>query len=317
MSTPPNTAPFSASVIPTHQWKGDIARIDHSMLRVGDLQVAIDWYQRLLGLQVAERVGKQAYLASPVTGRICLALTESDRNGLEHLSLLVHGADSLERIAQRLGQADIAFDTGHGRSRPGARGALRLPLPTGHTLELLDAADAGVSKGDPTPAGFHTGVIDVRTSHIQFRTMDVGNTSNLLQILGFKVSCFVRQPDNPSRYFLQFLRANDLHHQVALLTGSPGMHHVALEMDTQDFWKFCDHLAYVRIPAEYGPGRHKEGDMIFLYIRDPFGNRLEIDTPMCFAGYDYPPHEASDEHWYHMNMWGPQPPASWENEWTT
>lgn len=308
----------AANEVPVHLWQGDIARIDHSMLRVPDLDAGIAWYTRLLGLVPTGRQADHVYLASPVTGRIVLGLSATGANGLERLSLLTRGPQALERIAARLAEANIPFERGGAAdSRPGTRAVLWLKLPSQHVIEVLDAEDPYIKKGAPPAPGYQLGAMDVRTSHIQFRTLDVGGTSALLQVLGFKVSAYVRLPGaEPGKYFIQFLRANDVHHQVALLTGSAGMHHVALELDTADFWRFCDHLAYTRIAAEYGPGRHHEGDMLFLYLRDPFGNRLEIDSPMALAGFDYPPHELNDKPQYHMNMWGPQPPESWEKEWT-
>lgn len=313
-----STSDTSVGQVPAHVWQGDIARIDHSVLRVPDLGAATAWYRKLLGLVESGRSAGRVYLASPVTGRTVLGLAETGSNGLHYLSMLTRGPEALERIAARLADARIPFERGALQdTRPGARATLRVQTPTDHVIELLDADDSVIKKGDPSHPEFVAGAIDVRTSHIQFRAPDVRKLATFLHVLGYKTSSYVHLPgSNGAQDFLQFLRVNDLHHQLAILTGSPGMHHVALELDTADFWKFCDHLAYTRIRAEYGPGRHREGDMMFLYIRDPFGNRLEIDTPMCFAGFDYAPHELNDQPHYHMNMWGPQPPESWEKEWT-
>ncbi|HWI85855.1 MAG TPA: VOC family protein [Sphingomonas sp.] len=306
-----DTAPeLHPAGLPNHLWQGDIKRIDHSVIRVPDLEAGISWYRRLLGLVESERRSGRVYLASPFSGETVLGLTEGG-TGLAYVSYRVRGAEALERIAARLQSADIAFERGHDDTRSGAVAALRLELPTGHVLELLQAEET--EKRKPAP-GYVAGAMDVRTSHLQLRTLDVLGTSEFMKKIGFKVSTYVPLPDG--KHLLQFMRVNEFHHQLAILTGTAGLHHVALELDVVDFWKFCDHLSIERIPAEYGPGRHLEGDLLFIYVRDPFGNRLEITGPMALAGFDYPPQPGHDEPWYHMNRWGPQPPESWYHEWT-
>lgn len=313
MSGTPAEAANPVGNVPTHLWKGDIARLDHSVIRVGNLAEAIDWYQRLLGLDVVEQGAGRAYLASRLTGTVVVGLEENADAGagLEYVSYRAHDEASLARIGQRLADAGIPHERGSYPTRPGGLEAIRLTAPTGHVVELLHARDA--AKPKPT-SGYQPGAFDVRTSHIQFRTTDVLETSRFMQILGFKVSTYVELPSG--QHLLQFMRVNEYHHQLAILTGRAGLHHVALELDTQDFWKFCDNLAVQKIQAEYGPGRHNEGNLLFIYVRDPFGNRLEICGPMEVAGFDYPPSPATEEPWFHMNQWGPQPPESWYHEWT-
>ena len=300
----------AAAAVPAHAWKGDIERLDHSVIRVPDLEAGIAWYRRLLGLVESERRPGRVYLASPVTGETVLGLSEGG-TGLAYVSYRVRTAESLDRVDHRLRDAGIAVEEGVSDTRNGAIAAIRATMPTGHVLELLHSEP--VEQKRPA-AGYVPGALDVRTSHIQFRTLDVLAQSAFMQKVGFKVSTFVPLPDGT--HLLQFLRANEFHHQMAILTGDAGLHHVALELDTVDFWKFCDHLSIERIPAEYGPGRHLEGDLLFIYVRDPFGNRLEITGPMALAGFDYPATPGKDEPWYHMNRWGPQPPQSWYTEWT-
>ena len=82
-------------------------------------------------------------------------------------------------------------------------------------------------------------------------------------------------------YFAIFTRVNEFHHQIALLAGNAGFHHVALETSAMDVLRFGDHLLLHRVAAEYGPGRHGAGLPIFLYVRDPWGNRIEISSPIA------------------------------------
>lgn len=295
----------------TVRWKGPLAGTDHTAIRVPDLQIGVQWYRELLGLVVKEQGAGRAYLASPVTGHVVLALSEGGA-GLDYVSFRARTPEVFEMIGRRLDEARIGADTAPSATRPDAVDALRVQLPTGHALEVLLAPDAAV--GSPVEGEYRPGSIDVRTSHLQLRTTDVRGLTEFLGVLGFRSSTFVQLP-NSEQFFIQFLRANEFHHQIAILTGTEGVHHIALEVDEVAFWAMLDHLSVVKRPAEYGPVRHHEGNMLSFYIRDPFGNRLELTSSMELVGFDHPPTPASHEPWFHMNMWGPQPPESWETEW--
>jgi len=294
----------------TVAWKGALAGIDHIVIRVPDLQAAVSWYQNLLGLAATEREPERVFLASPVTGRIVLGLSEGG-TGLDYMSFRARTPEAFDLVSSRLDAAGVNMLPRAGKSRPGASDTLRITIPTGHTLEVVLAEDSAPAA---PVSGYWPGAFDVRTSHLQLRTTDVKTLTEFFAIIGFRSSLYVPLPDSDG-YFIQFLRVNEYHHQVAILTGRDGFHHVALEVDDVDFWRLLDNLQLRKIRAEYGPIRHHEGNMLSIYVRDPYGNRLEITGAMEAVGFDYPPTPGMHEPWYHMNMWGPQPPESWENEW--
>lgn len=295
-----------------HLWQGDLSHLDHSVIKVPEFEEGVTWYRRLLGLEIAERRDGRVYLSSPVSGKIVIGLQEGGL-GLAYVSYRARNAEALERIAARVADAGVAITTGTEGTRSGVEAALRFTLPTGHTMEVLHSVDPPKDRKATAP-GYRLGGADVRTSHLQLRTENVREMSDFMKIVGFKVSTYVPLPDGS--HMMQFIRCNEFHHQMAILTGKPGLHHVALELDTASFWQFLGHLSNERIRAEYGPGQHLEGDILFIYVRDPFGNRLEITGPMAVCGFDYPPTVADDEPYYHMNRFGPQPPESWYHEWT-
>lgn len=296
--------------IAEHLWKGDISGIDHTIVKVNNVAASLPWYQRVFGLVEVARGQGRVYLASPVTSKIVLGLTEGG-TGIDYIAYAVYNTGSLDRIAERLNTASIPFTRGSSESRPGAIDAIRVKVPTGHTFELL----AAEPHENALHAEYRPCAMDVRTSHMQVRSENIEEMSQFMQHVGFYVSAYALHPNGSGNHLLQFMRVNDRHHQLAILGGAAGIHHVAIELNTDDFWKFCDHLAAIRTPAEYGPGRHNEGDMLFIYVRDPDGNRFEITGPMCVVSHDYGPTELNDEPWFHMNHWGPQPPESWYKEW--
>jgi len=293
------------------QWKGPLAGTDHTTIRVPDLPTALEWYRAFLGLVVLEERDGRAFLASPVTGKVVLALSETGR-GLDYVSFRARTPEVFQALGARLDAAKVSVRQGLSETRPGTEDALRITAPTGHDIEILLAQNDELSK--PVEGEYRLGSIDVRTSHLQLRTTDVKGLTDFLGIIGFRSSTFVPTPQEDG-YFIQFVRANEFHHQIAILTGAEGIHHVALEVDETAFWTMLDHIAVLKFRAEFGPVRHHEGNMLSFYIRDPFGNRIELTSSMETVGYDYIAKPAEHEPWYHMNMWGPQPPASWENEW--
>ena len=305
---------FEHSIVDTAEtvvWKGPLSGTDHSVLRVPDIDTALPWYRRMLGLVVAERRDGVAFLCSPVSGRIVLGLSEGG-TGLDYTSFHARTAESFDAVAAKLDGRDIRTTVGASATRPGVRDAFRVELPSGHMFEVVHPDTAAPTA--PVDGEYRPGAIDVRTSHLQLRTTDVKQLTEFLGVLGFRSSLYVPQQETDG-YFLQFLRVNEFHHQVAILTGRDGTHHVALEVDEVDFWRFLDNLVVTKFGAEYGPVRHHEGNMLSIYVRDPFGNRLEITSTMEMVGFDYAPHTADQPFWYHMNMWGPQPPETWEQEW--
>lgn len=292
-------------------WKGPLAGTDHTVIRVPDLEVAIPWYQSLLGLVVSERFKNKAFLASPVTGRVILGLSEGG-TGLDYVSFRARTAEAYQAIATKLDRIGAETTFGADGSRPGALEAFRVTVPTGHAFEVVHSETD--KPWAPVAGEYRPGSLDVRTSHLQLRTTDVKGMTDFLGVLGFRSSAFVPLQDSDG-FLIQFLRVNEYHHQVAILTGEAGIHHVALELDETDFWKLLENLTVTKIAAEYGPLRHHEGNMLSIYIRDPFGNRLELTSSMDMVGFDYVPVPAGHEFWYHMNMWGPQPPETWQKEW--
>lgn len=297
--------------VPPAWTRGDILRVDHMSIKVPDVAQATDWYSKVLGLVECERRNNRVYLSAPISGRITVALSEGGR-GLEYASCLVRDTDALDRIAANLDTHRIPFMDSINDTRAGAVRALRVTMPTQQLLEFLVADRNGASGRIQTA---YPGAFNIEASHVQLRTPDVAALAVFFSKLGFRVTDYGKAPDKEF-YFAVFVRANEFHHQFALFAGKTGLHHIALETDAIDFLKIGDHFSRLRVSAEYGPGRHMPGDSIFLYVRDPFGNRIEITSPMQMVGFEQPAKRITEQFPFMVNMWGPQPPDTWMNEWT-
>ena len=268
--------------------------------------------QRFSDLSRWSAAAAEFYLCAPVSGRLVIALTEGG-TGLEYVSCLVGGTEALERMGAKIENQGIAVSETSQDARTGAKRALRLMLPTQQGLEfMVPAAEDGSTGPSKLP---YPGAFDIEASHVQLRTPDVAGLAEFFGKVGFRTTDYGKMRDS-GEYFAAFVRANEFHHQFALFNGKLGLHHIALETDTIDVLRLGDHLRRLRVSAEYGPGRHKPGDSIFMYVRDPFGNRIEITSPMQMVGFEQPAQQLTDPFPFLVNMWGPQPPESWLNEWT-
>ena len=120
--------------------------------------------------------------------------------------------------------------------------------------------------------------------------------------LGFGVSD--RVVSDEGKVMTCFMRGNHEHHNLACFyQDRQGMDHhsyEAGEWDTIRDWS--DHLATQDIQLFWGPGRHGPGNNLFIFIKDPDENWIEISAELEVV-HDRPvktwPHEERT-----LNLWG-------------
>ena len=95
------------------------------------------------------------------------------------------------------------------------------------------------------------------------------------------------------------------HHSFAAFRASrPAFDHFALETSGwNDLRDWGDHFADLRMPIWWGPGRHGPGNNLFLMVRDPDGNRIEISAEMEHMDRDAP-HRVWPQEERTLNLWG-------------
>lgn len=121
--------------------------------------------------------------------------------------------------------------------------------------------------------------------------------------LGFAVSDRVR--NNQGVVTTVFFRCNHEHHTLGcFLKTQAGLDHHSYEAgEWITIRDWADHLATHRIPIVWGPGRHGPGNNLFIFIKDPDGNMIEISAELEVVN-DRPVKEWVHEP-YTLNMWGP------------
>lgn len=120
--------------------------------------------------------------------------------------------------------------------------------------------------------------------------------------LGFGVSDRVVREDG--RVMTCFMRGNHEHHNLACFyqqrTGVDHHSYEAGEWDTIRDWS--DHLAEHDVQLMWGPGRHGPGNNLFIFVKDPDDNWIEISAELEVI------HDRPVKHWPHaprtLNLWG-------------
>lgn len=161
------------------------------------------------------------------------------------------------------------------------------------------------------PAPPHDPLRPRRLGHVNLKTPDPGAAAAFYRsVLGLRVSEQIGDG-------LYFLRIATEHHNIGLRGGERGdLHHLGLEVEGWNVYQpILDRLAELGVAVEYGPGRHRPGNNLFVYLREPSsGLRLELFADMAQipdeSAHEPRRWEASDRLTKTINRWGPGPPPS-------
>ncbi|MEU7766716.1 VOC family protein [Nocardia sp. NPDC049190] len=247
--------------------------------------------------------------------------------------------DVRETDGRLLAVCDGEYESGRGQGaielRHGAESSVHrlvFALPDGADLAelqtLLDAervSDTAVEVTDPTAdltvtlelasalrvAAPSASVLRPRRmGHVNLKTPDPAATASFFtDVLGLRLSEYIGDA-------LFWMRTDTEHHNVALRPGAPGtVHHLGLDIGGWHAYQpILDHLDSRGFKIEYGPGRHRPGRSLFVYVRDPSsGLRIELFADMVhITDSSAPPiaWEPGDRMTKTLNTWGPLPPDS-------
>src|SRR6266550_5262860 len=245
-----------------------VKRAGHSTLTTPDIGRMIDYFTRIVGLNLVAREKDHAILATK-SGLEAIALERGDAADAPRLSFQIAPSSDLADIAARLNKAGIKSERRHDIT-PGIREALAFRDPKGTTLEIF--ADRAFAPDDDS----FTGVMPLKLGHIAYQCPDVaGIVKFYCDVLGFRVS------DWRSDFFA-FLRCSRDHHTVNFLRDTKtAIHHIAFEVrDEAEINRACDFLARKNIKLFWGPIRHLIGHNIAIYHKNPDGITVEFFTDL-------------------------------------
>jgi len=246
-----------------------IADVGHIALRVPDVDVCVDYAQRILGLREVERVGGAASLTCDQL-RMRVRYLPGDSPALDHIGLVATSRGALEELAVRLGRAGIATTTES--LGAGIDEALRFYGPDGHAFAVYAKPVRDQPDWYPT-----AGLRPTRFGHITLTAPDISVTEEfLVEMMGFRVS------DRIVPGIGSWLRCSTEHHVLAVLQGPVGgLHHYAFDVeDLAGLGRLGDLLAGHDERLIFGPGRHGPGNNLFTYHLDPAGICVEVCADM-------------------------------------
>ncbi|MCW2986981.1 MAG: hpaD [Conexibacter sp.] len=275
-----------------------ILRIGHTEILVRDLEAARRFYVGALGFIVDHEAGDTLYLRGGEDfDTWTLALCQAAEPGLGHFALRVAtpaDLEALEQLHERLGVDVRRVPAG---AEPGQGEALRVRTPDGAPVEFyveMEQLTLRDEEGIRLPmrrAHQMGGLPPKRIDHVNLRVPDMGvSLGYWCDELGFSMSEGV---ERDGELFAAWLRRSEGTHDVAVLKGAePALHHFAFALaESADVIRAADLLADAGFASsiEFGPGRHGVTNALFLYVRDPDGNRLELFVGDYARDHDRPP----------------------------
>ncbi len=267
-----------------------IAHLAHLEILTPKPQESLRFFTDVLGLEETTREGQSVYLRGwGEWSHHSLKLTEAEQPGLGHIGWRTWSAEDLERAVTRVdergaGTGWIQDSVGHGP-------AYRFTSPAGQTHELFWENEMYVAPPEmqspfpDRPQRFvPRGVAPRQIDHVTVMARDpVGEAEWFRDVLGSTFTEYTMLNEDTDLVVFAMSTNNEKSHDLGLIleqTAVPGrIHHFAWWVDSrEELLRAADILLNADIPIEFGPGRHGMGEQEYLYVREPGGVRVEINT---------------------------------------
>ncbi len=277
------------------------------------------FYRELFGLVEVARTGQLVFLSGGRKWGYDVVLGPWPA-GLRHFSFQILSADQLEPLRRSINSKGIKTETIDPTDDFEVQAGIRFAMPSGHLMEIIVVTPGRVWDAIPlVPRDNFTGGGPLCIEHI---SIDCDNVQELVRFcvddLGFRISEYSRMSDG--KWFLAFLHCQSQHHDLGVFTPSsgwsgPALNHFAFVVPSvNELVRVADAARNAGFVLECSPGRHILGDNIFIYVRDPSGNRVEIATPLSRVDFNTPAREyaaGAHQEWSNFDAWRPGvPPVS-------
>jgi catechol 2,3-dioxygenase-like lactoylglutathione lyase family enzyme len=246
-----------------------VKRLGHATFTTPDLERQVDYWSRVIGLQVVDR-GKDHCVLATKLGQECIGLERATEKGfLRRASFQVAPGSDLGEIAARLQKHGVKSERRKDIT-PGVRDAIAFTDPKGTLIEVY--AEYQFAREDTGDQG----ISPVKFGHLAYRVNDPKKiTEFYCDVLGFRVSDWMGD-------VFSFLRCGPDHHTVNFAKyDEEKLHHIAFELrDWGAIHDACDYLMRKDIQLVWGPLRHVVGHNIAAYHRNPDDIRVELFAEM-------------------------------------
>jgi catechol 2,3-dioxygenase-like lactoylglutathione lyase family enzyme len=233
-----------------------LLRLGHATFETPDIEKAIAHHTQVIGLSLAGRDGKRAFLATR-TGQLAVELQQSSQSKCTKLAFEVPPATDFAGIRRELQRHGVASEE-RNDSVPGLPKVLSFQDPKGTAIELFRDWSYVGNEQQVVGAGVF------KLGHIAFIVPDPAAMAEFYgKVLGFRVSDWIAD-------FFVFMRCNADHHTVNFIRGDKiNMHHIAYEVrDFAHLQNACDILGQRKIPIAWGPVRLGPGHNVAIFHRD-------------------------------------------------
>jgi catechol 2,3-dioxygenase len=267
-----------------------IAHLAHVEILTPRPEESLRFYKDVLGLEETVREGQSVYLRGwGEWHHHSLQLTEAEHPGLGHIGWRTWSADDLTAAIGRVDGADAGVGWFEGAMGHGP--AYRFISPGGQTHELFWESEefvppAGMESPFPdrpqrfAPRGIAPRMLD----HVTVMAKDpMGDAEWMRDTLGSTFTEYTMLDDESPLVVFAMSTNNEKSHDLGLILDQsdvPGrIHHLAWWVDSrEELLRAADILLNADIAIEFGPGRHGMGEQDYLYLREPGGVRVEINT---------------------------------------
>lgn len=265
------------------------AYLHHIHLHSPDPEALANWYGRIIRMDV-QPLSDGLWLTTGPARQVLFSIGKA--RTLAHAGFAVRDAESLKQLRDRAEQMGVP--TACAQTPLFEPGGFYVTDPDGNQIHF------GLSLPRPTDT---TNSLHGPIQHLTLATLDVMAIEDFYAgKLGFGVSD--RVVNEHGKVMTSFMRANQEHHNLACFhqhrRGVDHHSYEAGEWNTIRDW--ADHLAAEAIQLFWGPGRHGPGNNLFVFIKDPDENWIEISAELEVV-HDRPvktwPHEERT-----LNLWG-------------
>jgi catechol 2,3-dioxygenase len=270
------------------------AHLDHLQILSPNPRGLAEFYGRCLGMTVTP-LHDQWLCQGPQRS---LLISSGAGGTLGFAAYAVADSNVVTALTQRLEAARIPFQ--HSTT----------PLFEASSVGFSDPDGHHVVFGVRAMHGSHSSQVGSLPARLQHLVLASTNADGMLSfyrdIVGFRLTD--RVTDGSGSMRTCFLRTDHEHHSLAIfLADSKRLdHHCYETSDWNSIRDWGDHFASLRVPVEWGPGRHGPGNNLFVFIHDPDGNWVEISAELEEVTADRPvgswPHEERT-----LNSWGRAP----------
>lgn len=265
------------------------SRLHHLCLSARDIPAMTGFYRDAIGL-VPEKLPDSSWLMSGGQRRLVIESGEPRR--LVYSAYAVADAQRLGALRDRIARSGIPI------------GASSTPLFRGGAFSATDPDGWRVVFGVAQVQEQGSDRLPGRLQHVVKASTQVDRVTAFYRDgLGFELSDIV--VEGAGAITTTFLRSDPEHHSFAVFRAQEAaLDHFALETTCwNDLRDWADHFARLEVPIFWGPGRHGPGNNLFLMVRDPDGNAVEISAELEVIPNGRPVVE-----WPHsersLNLWG-------------